>query len=103
MIPDEIAREFHDRASRGSPLSPDELQQLEEWLSVQDRAEAQLLSPKSVEPALAVLRSQVEVALDQVGAVARSIQQLSVQNDALRDEIAELRRRLAARPAPQPA
>src|SRR5437879_4238124 len=103
MISDELARQLHDRASRGGPLSPDERQQLDEWLSIQDRAEAQLLSPKSVEPALVALRSQVEAALAQVGTVTRSIQQLCAQNDALRDEIAELRRRLAARPAPQRA
>jgi regulator of replication initiation timing len=76
---------------------------LEEWLAVQDQAEGQLLSAKGVEPALAALRSQVDSALAQVGTVTRSIQELLTQNDVLRHENAELRRRLASRPASQPA
>jgi septal ring factor EnvC (AmiA/AmiB activator) len=103
MIADELAQQWHDKASRGGALSPEEQRQLDEWLAAQDLAESRQLSSADEEPALAALRSQVDSALAQVGTVTRQLQQLSSDNDALRREIAALRTRLAARPASQPA
>lgn len=102
-ISDETGRELHGRASRGSHLHPDERAQLKVWLTAQDQAESELLSPKGVAPALARLRSQVHSAFEQVGAVTRNLQQWAVENDSLRREVAALRSRLAARPIAQPA
>jgi len=102
MISDELARQLHDKATRGVSLSPAEHARLQEWHAVQDQAESQLLSPRSADPVLASLRSQVDSALEQVGSVTRNIRQLSAENDSLRREIAELRRQLAARRVSQP-
>ena len=103
MISDEVGRQLHDRASRGGSLSTEERQQLDAWLSAQDQAEASLLSPQGVDPALADLRGRVDSALEKVGAVTRNIQRLSADNDSLRRENAVLRRQLASRPVSGPA
>ena len=103
MISDEFAQQLHDTASRGGALSSAERAQLDAWLAAQDKAETTLLSPKNGEPAVADLRSQVNSTLERVGAVTRSIQQLTAENDSLRREVAALRDRLAARPVSQPA
>ena len=73
---------------------------MEEWLAAQDAAEGQLFSSHSDESSLTKLRSQVNLALEQVGGVTRRLQQLSSENDALRQEIAALHRRLAATAQP---
>ncbi len=96
MISDESGRRLHHRATRGESLSEAEHAQLDEWLAAQDAAERKLFSGEGAEPSLAKLRSQVNAALEQVGAVARSLQQLSSENDALRQEIVALHRRLAS-------
>ena len=103
MISDESGQELHDRASRGASLTQDEHIQLDSWLTKQDQAECESLSPKGAEPALASLRSQVHSALEQVGAVTRNLQHLAAENDSLRREVATLRSRLAERPLAQPA
>jgi hypothetical protein len=103
MISDEFAQQLHDKASRCGTLSPSERAELDAWLSAQDKAESAVLSPRSIEPAVAHLRSQVNSALEQVGAATRSIQQLTAENELLRGEVASLRRRLAARPVSHPA
>ena len=101
MISDESGQRLHDRATRGEPLSSNERAQLDGWLAAKDVAEGQLLSAQSGESPLAKLRSQVNGALEQVVAVARSLQRISSENDELRREVAALRQRLAA--AAQPA
>jgi hypothetical protein len=103
MISDDSARQLHDRATRGGALSADEREALDSWISAQDQAEANLLSPESVEPSLADLRSQVESALQQADEVTSAIRRLFSENDSLRDENAILRKRLEARAISQPA
>ena len=103
MISDELGRQWHDKASRGGAVSPDERRQLEEWLAAQDCAESDVLSSAGVEPTVATLRFQVNSALGQIATVTRDLQQLGADNDALRREIAALRTRLAARTVSQPA
>lgn len=100
MVPDELGQPLHDRATRGESLSPAERGWLDEWLATQDAAEERLLSNHSAEPSLMQLRVQVNAALDQVGAVTRSLQRVSSENDDLRREIAVLRQRLAASAQP---
>ncbi len=96
MTADEPGQRLHDRATRGESLSPMEHARLDEWLAAQDAAEGQLLSSQSDESSLATLRSQVGATLEQVSAVAGSLQRISAENDELRREVAALRHRLAA-------
>lgn len=103
MISDDVARRLHDRATRGGALSTDEREALEAWISAQDEAEANRLSPQSVEPSLADLRSQVESTLQQAADVTSAIRRLFSENDALRHDNAVLRRRLEAHAVSQPA
>jgi hypothetical protein len=103
MTSDESGRRLHDRATRGETLSAAERSQLEAWITAQDEAEAKLLAPKAIEPALADLRSQVNAALEQSNVVTSAIQRLFSENDTLRRENAALRSRLAAAPVSQPA
>jgi hypothetical protein len=97
MISDDSARRLHDKATRGGALSGKEREALEEWTSAQDEAEAKLLSPKSLQPSLAELRSQVESALEQVEAATGVIRRLFSENDSLRNENAALCKRLEIR------
>ena len=60
MISDESGQELHDRASRGASLTQDERTQLDVWLTSQDQAESESLSPKGDEPALASLRCAIK-------------------------------------------
>jgi hypothetical protein len=103
MISEDSAKRLHDRDTRGEKLSADEREALEAWISTQDQAEANLLSPKSVGPSLADLRSQVASALEQTDEITSAIRRLFSENDLLRDENAVLRRRLEARAVSQPA
>lgn len=103
MISDESAGRLHDRVSRGDTLSPDERADLDAWLAAQDEAEAALLSRQSAEALVAELRSQVKSALEQVGTITRTIQQLTAENDALRRDVDALRKQLAVRPVLRPA
>lgn len=40
MISDEFAKELHDKATRGEPLSNEAQAQLENWYALQDQAES---------------------------------------------------------------
>ncbi|SPE62863.1 conserved hypothetical protein [Verrucomicrobia bacterium] len=103
MIPEQVGQELHDKDTRGTPLNSQERDQLEEWYRQQDRAEGQLLSHREgVEPD-ATLRQQVGLALEQLKTIAQEIQVLAVANDQLRQEAADLRKRLAQQVGPQTA
>jgi hypothetical protein len=94
---------LHDRATRGERLDPAEVEQLEAWYTDQDGAEAQTLDWTASPASLDALQSQVDAALGQLTVVSRRIQRIARENDALRRDIADLRRQIARRELLQPA
>ncbi len=103
MASDEIAKQLHDKATRGQTLTTKERRQLKNWYASQDSVESKALSLPSGERNLAALRIQVDAALAQLITVTRRIQATASENDALRREIATLRRQLVRRLGAQPA
>jgi hypothetical protein len=94
MVSDEIARELHDRATRGTPLSAQDQAELEQWHALQDQREAGTLA-RAVPPGdLIKLRNDIERALAQLGSVTQRVQALASDNEALKQEIATLQRQL---------
>jgi uncharacterized coiled-coil DUF342 family protein len=102
MVSDERARQLHDKATRGKPLSAEEQSLLEQWYALQDSAESSTLSLSSDEERLVALQAQVEAALTQLITVTKRIQEVASENDALRHEIAVLRKQLAYQSTSQP-
>lgn len=96
MISDELGRRLHDRATRGEKLTTEEQKQLENWYALQDGAESSLLKLAIAEPDVSELRSQVEVVLSQLTAITQRIQQVTLENEILRREIAALHQQLAS-------
>ncbi len=103
MSTNDVGERSHDRATRGVESTAEEQAQLNEWYVEQDRVEAAVLSrPTSAQP-LDALHAQVDRVMVQLGDVTQRIQTLSAESDAVRKEIAELQRRLAAKSTAQPA
>jgi predicted nucleic acid-binding Zn-ribbon protein len=96
MISDELGIQLHDRATRGEELTDGEQKQLENWYAVQDSAESSLLKSTTTEPDVSELRTQIEVVLSQLTAITQRIQQVMVENEKLRHEIAALHQQLAS-------
>jgi len=103
MVSDDLAKQLHDRATRGELLSAEEQAQLENWYALQDSAESHALGMTAAEETAATLRSQVDAALVQLITVTKRVQEIAAENEALRREIIALRRQLAHLPTPQPA
>lgn len=103
MTHNDLGLSLHDRATRGERLDPAEMDQLEAWYADQDDAEAQTLNWTASPASLDALQSQVDAALGQLTIVSRRIQQIARENDALRRDIADLRRQIARQVLPQPA
>jgi septal ring factor EnvC (AmiA/AmiB activator) len=103
MISDELARQLHDRATRGDELSADELAQLEHWYALQDSAESDVLGLTAAEKTSATLRARIDATLAQLMAVTKHIQELTAENEVLRREITALRHQLVQAPTQQPA
>jgi peptidoglycan hydrolase CwlO-like protein len=96
MISDELGIQLHERATRGEVLTTGEQKQLENWYALQDSAESSLLKSATAEPDVSELRSQVEVVLSQLTAITQRIQQVTLENEKLRREIAALHQQLAS-------
>ncbi|HAA33213.1 MAG TPA: hypothetical protein DCE56_42695 [Cyanobacteria bacterium UBA8553] len=96
MISDELAIQLHDRATRGQELTIGEHKQLEDWYALQDSAESSLLESATTEPDVSELRTQVEVVLSQLTAITQRIQQVTLENESLRREIAALHQQIAS-------
>ena len=94
---------LHDRATRGERLDPAEMEQLEAWYADQDGAEARTLDWTASPASLDALQSQVDAALGRLTIASRRIQQIAKENDALRRDIADLRRQIARKALLQPA
>jgi len=95
MISDEVGKQLHDKATRGESLSPEERTQLENWYALQDNAESKELGLSATEKTLTTLQGQVDAALAQLVVVTKRIQEIAIENEALRREVASLRRQLA--------
>ena len=100
MISDETGKQLHDKASRGENLTAAEQAQLTAWYTTQDAAEANLLLPPAVEVDLGTLQRQVDAASTQLTAVTERIQQVTAENNDMRQEITRLRQQLASRKQP---
>ena len=100
MISDELGKQLHDRATRGETLTAEEQARLESWYAVQDSAEMKELGLAEKEETASTLKAQVDAALAQLAAVTQRIQELAAENDALRREIAALRRQVPSLVSP---
>lgn len=103
MTHDDLGLSLHDRATRGERLDPVEMGPLEAWYADQDSVEAQALDWTATPVPLDALQSQVDAALGQLTILSRRIQQIARENDALRRDIADLRRQMARQVLQQPA
>ena len=103
MVSDDLAKQLHNRATRGESLSAEEQSQLKNWYALQDTAESNVLGLTAAEKTPTALQAQVDVALTQLITVTKRIQEIASENDALRREIATLRRQLAHLSTLQPA
>lgn len=103
MISDNLAKQLHDRATRGESLSAEEQTQLENWYAREDSAESKALGLTATEKTLATLQTQIDTALAQLMTVVQRIQEVASENESLRREIAALRRQLAHLLTPQSA
>jgi peptidoglycan hydrolase CwlO-like protein len=98
MISDDLARQLHDRATRGESLSTKEQALLEEWYASQDGIESQALGLTTKEKRIETLQAQVEAALTQLRTITTRMQEIASENETLRQEIALLRRQLVQQP-----
>ena len=103
LNPNDVGERLHDRATRGVELTAEEQAQLNEWYAQRDRAEAAVFSRPTAAQPLDALHAQVDRVMVQLGDVTQRIQKLSAENDVIRNETAELQRRLASKSAAQPA
>ena len=95
MIEDTIGEKLHDRSTRGGTLSPEEHKLLSAWYTQQDQAEAsQLKAPNLAKADLAELRTQIDAALARIADITKQIQELTAENEKLRQEVIALRRRV---------
>src|SRR5437868_6284321 len=102
MTTPEDPQELHARASRGQALLPEERARLKAWYARQDQEEVALLAGRPPADTLTALRGQVEAATAQLVTVSQRIQALTVENAAIRQEIALLQRHVAQSPTAQP-
>jgi hypothetical protein len=92
MISDEMGRQLHDRSTLGEQLTKDA------WYANLDAIESkQLADNADPQINLAKLPTQIEASLNQLTFVTQRIQQISRENDNLRQEIGVLRQQLAIR------
>jgi predicted RNase H-like nuclease (RuvC/YqgF family) len=96
MTPDELGMSLHDRATRGLPLSPEEERQLQDWYDEKDREEAAMLK-RNAGTAQTVTQADVDAVLEQIAAATKRIQELTRENEALRQNVTALRSQLESR------
>lgn len=95
MISNEVGQSLHDRATRGTPLSPDEQAQLDAWYAHQDQEELQRRANAPNSHDLAELQAQIQRTAAQLVVQARHFQALTEDNARLRREIAALEKHLS--------
>lgn len=97
-------QQLHDRATRGEALTQAEQASLTAWYERRDAEEGAMLAASRpvTEAALRLLRDEVEAATARALKTTQEIQAQVAENEALRQEIAALTRRLAQSAVPQP-
>jgi hypothetical protein len=96
MVSDELGMQLHDRDTLGEPLTAQEQTQLAEWYAAKDAAEAVMFAAtQATLPNLAALETQVDRAIAELAVSAQRLQQITVENKSLREEITELKQQLA--------
>jgi peptidoglycan hydrolase CwlO-like protein len=96
MVSDELGMQLHDRDTLGEPLTDLERSQLEDWYAEKDAAEATMLKAAQTPlPNLENLQAQVDTAIEQLALSTQQLQQITVENKSLREEIAVLKQQLA--------
>ncbi len=94
MEPEDFGKQLHDLATRGVSLTAEEQKKLEAWYAAQDQAEMEALNLSANEEPDALLQTEVDSTLRRIAAVTRRIQEISAENNALREEITVSRRKL---------
>lgn len=97
------AQHLHARATQGEELTVEEQAELAQWYEDQDDAEEILLHVPTSSDENTSLKGQVHETLEQLRVVTERIQALSVENDAVRQEITHLQQRLASQTNPRAA
>ncbi len=98
MISDEMGKQLHNRSTLGYQLTNKEKEQLEVWYAKLDAIESKLLGDNAdSQITSANLPDQIEASLNQLTFVTQRIQQISSENDDLRQQISVLRQQLTAR------
>jgi hypothetical protein len=87
MVSEDQAKQLHDRATRGKPLSAEEYSLLEAWYTLQDSLEQEALGLTTTERNVADLRTQIEILMDLLATATKRIQEIAAENDNLRQEI----------------
>ena len=93
---DDLGKALHDRSTRGETLSDQEQTQLESWYEYQDNLESNILVTTLEGKPIAKLQSQIEVSLTQLISITQHIQEVTAENEILRQEINSLRDQLVA-------
>ena len=96
MISNDLGKVLHDKATRGMTLSAEERVQLQTWYDEQDAEEAAMYAAVPEVTGVARLQAQIDVTLTQLMSMTRRIQEVMLENKALRQEIEGLRRQLIA-------
>ena len=96
MISDDLGKVLHDRATRGLTLSIEEQAQLQRWYDEQDAQEAAMYAAVPEVTGVVRLQAQIDMTLTQLMNMTRRIQDVMLENKALRQEIEGLRRQLIA-------
>lgn len=96
------AWELHVRSARGEALTPAENALLQEWYTAQEQAEMAMLKLEAPSVDVATLQTQINEMLAQIATATHKIKQLTDENEALRRDIAILRRQLSQQTLLQP-
>ncbi len=96
MISNDLGKVLHDKATRGLTLSIEEQAQLQHWYDGQDAQEAAMYAAVPEVTGVVRLQAQIDMTLTQLMNMTRRIQEVMLENKALRQEIEGLRRQLIA-------
>ena len=91
VISNELGFVLHDRSTCGETLTEQEQQQLQTWYVAQDAVEASKFNViTTTTPDLKSLQAQVDGTLEEITLVTGRIQQVTLANREIRQEIAGL-------------
>jgi hypothetical protein len=86
---------LHVRAAWGESLTSEEQTQLAQWYASQEQIEMAVLSTGIAPVDVVALQAQVNAMLEQIATATDKIKQLTQENEALRTELAKMRRQLS--------